>query len=73
MLIIFFYHLFNALQITTAFVLRAYKVTLVPTIIYARLRCGASGWAAAICLASMSAARFLNGCKARAASGSAIP
>jgi multidrug resistance protein, MATE family len=34
-LIIFFYHLCDALQITTAFVLRAYKVTLVPTIIYA--------------------------------------
>jgi multidrug resistance protein, MATE family len=33
--IIFFYHLFDALQITTAFVLRAYKVTLVPTVIYA--------------------------------------
>ncbi|WP_250513300.1 MATE family efflux transporter [Caballeronia sp. INDeC2] len=34
-LIIFFYHLCDALQITTAFVLRAYKVTLVPTVIYA--------------------------------------
>ncbi|WP_250451764.1 MATE family efflux transporter [Caballeronia sp. ATUFL_M2_KS44] len=34
-LIIFFYHLCDALQITTAFVLRAYKVTIVPTAIYA--------------------------------------
>jgi MATE family multidrug resistance protein len=34
-LIIVFYHLCDALQITTAFILRAYKVTLVPTIIYA--------------------------------------
>ncbi len=34
-LIIFFYHLCDALQITTAFILRAYKVTLVPTLIYA--------------------------------------
>jgi multidrug resistance protein, MATE family len=34
-LIIFFYHVSDALQITTAFVLRAYKVTLVPTLIYA--------------------------------------
>ncbi len=34
-LIIFFYHLCDALQITTAFILRAYKVTLVPTVIYA--------------------------------------
>ncbi|SPB17000.1 MATE family efflux transporter [Caballeronia novacaledonica] len=34
-LIIAFYHLGDALQITTAFVLRAYKVTLVPTVIYA--------------------------------------
>ncbi len=33
--IIFFYHLCDALQITTAFILRAYKVTLVPTVIYA--------------------------------------
>jgi MATE family multidrug resistance protein len=33
--IIVFYHLFDALQITSAFVLRAYKVTLVPTLIYA--------------------------------------
>jgi MATE family multidrug resistance protein len=33
--IIVFYHLFDALQISTAFVLRAYKVTLVPTVIYA--------------------------------------
>jgi MATE family multidrug resistance protein len=29
------YHLFDALQITTAFVLRAYKVAVVPTVIYA--------------------------------------
>jgi multidrug resistance protein, MATE family len=34
-LIIFFYHLGDALQITTAFILRAYKVTVVPTVIYA--------------------------------------
>ncbi|MDR5732143.1 MATE family efflux transporter [Caballeronia sp. LZ025] len=34
-LIIFFYHLCDALQITTAFILRAYKVTIVPTVIYA--------------------------------------
>ncbi len=34
-LIIVVYHLCDALQITTAFILRAYKVTLVPTIIYA--------------------------------------
>ncbi|WP_061169836.1 MATE family efflux transporter [Caballeronia hypogeia] len=34
-LIIAFYHLGDALQITTAFILRAYKVTLVPTLIYA--------------------------------------
>ncbi|KND56617.1 Na+-driven multidrug efflux pump [Candidatus Paraburkholderia kirkii] len=34
-LVIFFYHLCDALQITTAFILRAYKVTLVPTVIYA--------------------------------------
>ena len=29
------YHLFDAVQITTAFVLRAYKVAIVPTVIYA--------------------------------------
>jgi multidrug resistance protein, MATE family len=29
------YHLFDALQITTAFVLRAYKVAIIPTVIYA--------------------------------------
>lgn len=34
-LIVVFYHLFDALQISTAFILRAYKVTLVPTVIYA--------------------------------------
>ncbi|SAK69998.1 multi anti extrusion protein MatE [Caballeronia catudaia] len=34
-LIIFFYHLGDALQITVAFILRAYKVTVVPTVIYA--------------------------------------
>ena len=34
-LIIFFYHLCDALQITTAFILRAYNVTIVPTAIYA--------------------------------------
>ncbi|WP_086383006.1 MATE family efflux transporter [Caballeronia sordidicola] len=33
--IVVFYHLFDALQITTAFVLRAYKVAVVPTVIYA--------------------------------------
>ena len=30
-----FYQLFDAIQVTTAFVLRAYKVAIVPTIIYA--------------------------------------
>jgi multidrug resistance protein, MATE family len=34
-LIVVFYHFCDALQITTAFVLRAYKVTIVPTVIYA--------------------------------------
>ncbi|MDE1184135.1 MATE family efflux transporter [Paraburkholderia sp.] len=34
-LIVVCYHLFDALQITTAFVLRAYKVAVVPTVIYA--------------------------------------
>jgi multidrug resistance protein, MATE family len=34
-LIVVFYHLCDALQITTAFVLRAYKVAVIPTIIYA--------------------------------------
>jgi MATE family multidrug resistance protein len=34
-LIVVCYHLFDALQITTAFVLRAYKVAVVPTAIYA--------------------------------------
>jgi MATE family multidrug resistance protein len=34
-LIVICYHLFDALQITTAFVLRAYKVAVVPTVIYA--------------------------------------
>jgi MATE family multidrug resistance protein len=29
------YHVFDALQVTTAFVLRAYKVVIVPTVIYA--------------------------------------
>jgi len=33
--IVSLYHLFDALQITTAFVLRAYKVAVVPTVIYA--------------------------------------
>jgi MATE family multidrug resistance protein len=33
--IVVFYHFFDALQITTAFVLRAYKVAIVPTVIYA--------------------------------------
>jgi len=33
--IVVFYHFFDALQITTAFVLRAYKVAVVPTVIYA--------------------------------------
>jgi MATE family multidrug resistance protein len=34
-LIVACYHLFDALQISTAFVLRAYKVAVVPTVIYA--------------------------------------
>jgi multidrug resistance protein, MATE family len=34
-LFIAFYQLFDAIQVTTAFVLRAYKVALIPTIIYA--------------------------------------
>ncbi|SMG24735.1 MATE family efflux transporter [Paraburkholderia susongensis] len=34
-LIVAGYHLFDALQISTAFVLRAYKVAVVPTVIYA--------------------------------------
>ncbi len=34
-LIVVCYHAFDALQITTAFVLRAYKVAVVPTVIYA--------------------------------------
>ncbi|WP_233829780.1 MATE family efflux transporter [Paraburkholderia sp. ZP32-5] len=34
-LIVACYHLFDSLQITTAFVLRAYKVAVVPTVIYA--------------------------------------
>ena len=34
-LIVAAYHLFDALQITTAFVLRAYRVAVVPTVIYA--------------------------------------
>ncbi|WP_133648943.1 MATE family efflux transporter [Paraburkholderia flava] len=34
-LIVVFYHLFDALQVTTAFVLRAYRVAVVPTVIYA--------------------------------------
>jgi multidrug resistance protein, MATE family len=34
-LIVVGYHLFDALQITTAFVLRAYQVAVVPTVIYA--------------------------------------
>lgn len=29
------YHVFDALQVTSAFVLRAYKVAVVPTVIYA--------------------------------------
>jgi MATE family multidrug resistance protein len=33
--IVTLYHIFDALQITTAFVLRAYKVAVVPTVIYA--------------------------------------
>ncbi len=33
--IVVFYHVFDALQITTAFALRAYKVAIVPTVIYA--------------------------------------
>jgi multidrug resistance protein, MATE family len=34
-LIVAFYHVFDSLQVTTAFVLRAYKVAIVPTVIYA--------------------------------------
>jgi MATE family multidrug resistance protein len=34
-LIVVFYHLCEALQITSAFVLRAYRVAVVPTVIYA--------------------------------------
>lgn len=34
-LFIAFYQLFDAIQVTTAFVLRAYKIAVVPTIIYA--------------------------------------
>jgi multidrug resistance protein, MATE family len=33
--IVVFYHIFDALQISTAFILRAYKVAVVPTVIYA--------------------------------------
>jgi MATE family multidrug resistance protein len=35
LMIVAFYHLADAVQITTAFVLRAYKVAVVPTLIYA--------------------------------------
>jgi MATE family multidrug resistance protein len=34
-LIVAVYHLFDALQVSTAFVLRAYKIVIVPTVIYA--------------------------------------
>ncbi|GAB2879888.1 MATE family efflux transporter [Paraburkholderia jirisanensis] len=34
-LIVAFYHLFDALQVTTAFVLRAHRIVIVPTVIYA--------------------------------------
>jgi MATE family multidrug resistance protein len=34
-LIVVFYHVFDSLQVTTAFVLRAYKVAVIPTVIYA--------------------------------------
>ncbi len=43
-LIIFFYHLCDALQITTGFFLRAYKVTLVPTEIYGHRALGHWPW-----------------------------
>jgi multidrug resistance protein, MATE family len=33
--IVALYHVFDALQVTTAFALRAYKVAIVPTVIYA--------------------------------------
>ncbi|MGI4900806.1 MAG: MATE family efflux transporter, partial [Janthinobacterium lividum] len=33
--IVAFYHCFDALQVSTAFILRAYKVTVIPTVIYA--------------------------------------
>ncbi|WJF88975.1 MATE family efflux transporter [Paraburkholderia bonniea] len=33
--LVVFYHVFDALQVSTAFVLRAYKVAVVPTVIYA--------------------------------------
>lgn len=35
LLIVAFYHCFDALQVSTAFVLRSYQVTVVPTLIYA--------------------------------------
>jgi MATE family multidrug resistance protein len=35
LLIVAFYHVFDSLQVTSAFVLRAYKVAVVPTVIYA--------------------------------------
>ncbi|RFU47813.1 MATE family efflux transporter [Paraburkholderia sp. DHOC27] len=34
-LIVVFYHVFDSLQVTAAFILRAYKVAVVPTVIYA--------------------------------------
>jgi MATE family multidrug resistance protein len=34
-LIVVFYHVFDSLQVTAAFMLRAYKVAVVPTVIYA--------------------------------------
>ncbi len=70
-LIVVCYHLFDALQITTAFVLRAYKVAVVPTVIYAVALWGV-GLAAGICSASMCWAVRPSGLRARAASGSRI-
>ena len=70
-LIIVFYHLFDALQITTAFVLRAYKVTLVPTVIYAVALWGI-GLGGGYLLGFDVGGAVPLGCRARAASGSRI-
>jgi MATE family multidrug resistance protein len=67
-LYIAFYQLFDSMQVTTAFVLRAYKVAVVPTVIYA-VTCGAWAWAAAICWDSIRWAWTPAACAARPASG----